>query len=117
MFLVLFRIDGLIEGILKIFDLKALSEKNRLLYHVFYQLFVDLLKIYQSYYLLVTVLLEKFSNISIIECKRTIIIYMNFIKINVEVRKIATSLIKKFKIKIDFHFYDVEPKVVDEMIQ
>lgn len=116
MFLILYRIDGLIECILKIFELKELSKKNRLLYHIFYQLFIDLLKIYQSYYLLVTVLLEKFNHISIIESKRTIIIYLNFVKINVEVRKIATSMIKKFNINIDFHFYEIDSKIVDDMI-
>jgi hypothetical protein len=44
--LIFSRIDGLIELILKIFEKKSYISNNELLSHIFYQLFVDLLKIY-----------------------------------------------------------------------
>ena len=45
-------------------------------------MFVDLLQIYESYYLLITVMLEKFGEMTLKDAKRAFIIYLNFIKIN-----------------------------------
>lgn len=74
---------------------------------------MDLLKIYQSYYLLVTVMLEKFTEMDLKDAKRAFLIYLNFIKVNKEIRKMATSVISEFNIKLKFHFYDVDTKVIE----
>ncbi len=58
-----------------------------------YLVFVDLLQIYQSYYLLISVMLEKFDEMNLKDAKRAFIIYLNFMKINKEIRKMASSII------------------------
>jgi hypothetical protein len=60
---------------------------------VIYLVFVDLLQIYQSYYLLISVMLEKFDEMNLKDAKRAFIIYLNFMKINKEIRKMASSII------------------------
>jgi hypothetical protein len=80
-----------------------------------YLLFVDLLQIYQPYYLLITVMLEKFEEMTLKDAKRAFIIYMNFIKINKEIRKMASSISLEFNINIGINFYDIDVKVVDAL--
>ena len=114
LFLIFSRIDGLIENILKVFEQKAYCQGYRLFHSVIYLLFVDLLKIYQSYYVLISVMLNKFAEMSTKDAKRAFIIYMNFIKINKEIRVMALSIMHEFKIKqLKVKFYDVDSEVVD----
>lgn len=107
------RIDGLIESILKVFEQKQYCQSIRVLQSVIYLVFVDLLQIYQSYYLLVTVMLEKFGEMKLSDAKRAFIIYLNFVKINKEIRKMASSVIQEFNIKIGITFYDIDTKVIE----
>jgi ANTH domain len=86
-----------------------------LLQSVIYLVFVDLLQIYQSYYVLITVMLEKFEEMSLKDAKRAFIIYLNFVKINKEIRKMASTIIADFHIKIDIAFYDIDTKVVEAL--
>lgn len=83
--------------------------------HIFYQLFVDLLKIYQSYYLLITVMLENYEKMSLMDKKRAIIIYLNFIQINKEIKKISLVIKEEFKINIEVIFYEIDQKLVDDL--
>jgi len=115
--LIFHRIDALIEGILKIFEHKNFCLSSRLLQSMVYQLFIDLLKIYQSYYLLVSYLLSIFNELSYNDMKRAWIIYSNFVKINKEIRIMAAIIIKQFDLKIEMTFYEVEAKVLDNMKQ
>lgn len=85
------------------------------MHNVIYLLFFDLLKIYQSYYLLVTVMLEKFDKMDLKDAKRAFIIYLNFIKINKEIRKMASCVILEFNIKLKIHFYDIDTKVIEAL--
>ena len=78
-------------------------------------LFVDLLKIYQSYYLLITVMLSKFDQMTLKDSKRAFIIYTNFIKVNKEIRKMANCIIHEFNIRLSIFFYDVDTSLVDAM--
>jgi hypothetical protein len=89
LFLVLSRIDGLIESILKVFEQKAYCHTYRLFHSIVYLLFVDLLKIYQSYYVLVSIMLDRFEEMNLQDAKRAFIVYLNFVKINKEIRKMA----------------------------
>jgi hypothetical protein len=82
---------------------------------VIYLVFVDLLQIYQSYYLLISIMLEKFDDMTLKDAKRAFIIYLNFIKINKEIRKMASSIIQEFHIKIDISFYDIDTKVIEAL--
>jgi predicted RNA-binding protein Jag len=87
----------------------------RILQSVIYLVFVDLLQIYQSYYLLISVMLEKFDEMTLKDAKRAFIIYLNFMKINKEIRKMASSIIQEFNIKIDISFYEIDTKVIEAL--
>ncbi len=87
----------------------------RILQSVIYLVFVDLLQIYQSYYLLISVMLEKFDGMTLKDAKRAFIIYLNFMKINKEIRKMASSIIQEFNIKIDISFYEIDTKVIEAL--
>lgn len=113
LFLIFSRIDGLIESILKVFEQKQYCQGIRVLQSVIYLVFVDLLQIYQSYYLLITVMLEKFGEMKLSDAKRAFIIYLNFVKINKEIRKMASSVCQEFNIKIGITFYDIDTKVIE----
>jgi hypothetical protein len=60
-------------------------------------------------------MLDKFEEMSLKDAKRAFIIYLNFVKINKEIRKMATSIIAEFHIKIDIAFYDIDTKVVEAL--
>lgn len=115
LFLIFSRIDGLIENILKIFEQKEYSQHHRLLHSVYYLLFMDLLKIYQSYYILVSVMLEKFEDMQLKDAKRAFIIYLNLVRVNKEIRKMATCILKEFNMNLDIYFYEVDTKMIESM--
>ncbi len=60
-------------------------------------------------------MLEKFEEMSLKDAKRAFIIYLNFIKINKEIRKMSSSIIQEFHIKIDITFYDIDTKVAEAL--
>ena len=74
---------------------------------------MDLLKIYQSYYVLVTVLLESFTDMKIIDKKRSYIIFNNFIHINSETKRISDTIIASQKVGLEIFFYEIDNKVVE----
>lgn len=82
---------------------------------VIYLVYVDLLQIYQSYYVLITVMLEKFEDMSLKDAKRAFIIYLNFVKIHKEIRKMSATISADFHIKIEISFYDIDTKVVEAL--
>lgn len=45
-------------------------------------------------------MLEKFNDMSLKDSKKAFIIYMNFMKINKEIRKMALCIIQEFNIKM-----------------
>lgn len=115
LFLVLSRIDGLMESVLKVFAQKTYCHNYRIFHNIIYSLFVDLLKIYQSYYVLVSVMLDKFEEMDLRDAKRAFIVYLNFIKINKEIRKMALSVLQEFNIKLDIYFFDIDTKVAEAL--
>lgn len=62
-------------------------------------------------------MLEKFQQMSLKDAKRAFIIFLNFVKINKEIRKMASSIISDFHIKIDIAFYEIDTKVVEALKQ
>jgi hypothetical protein len=60
-------------------------------------------------------MMDKFEDMSLKDAKRAFIIYLNFVKINKEIRKMASSIIAEFHIKIDIAFYDIDTKVVEAL--
>ena len=62
-------------------------------------------------------MLDKFDDMSIKDAKRAFIIYINFVKINKEIRKMASTIIQDFTIKLDIVFYDVDTKIIKALEQ
>ena len=60
-------------------------------------------------------MLEKFDEMTLKDAKRAFIIYLNFMKINKEIRKMASSIIQEFNIKIDISFYEIDTKVIEAL--
>ena len=60
-------------------------------------------------------MLQKFDEMNLKDAKRAFIIYMNFIKINQEIRKMASSIILEFNINIGINFYDVDVRVMEAL--
>jgi len=60
-------------------------------------------------------MLEKFEEMSEKDAKRAFIIYMNFIKVNKEIRKMATCILQEFNIQLKMYFYEVDTKLVEAM--
>lgn len=62
-------------------------------------------------------MLSRINDMSIGDCKRSYIIYTNFVRINKEVRQMAACVVSLFEIqrqsKIKIDFYDVDPKMFD----
>ena len=52
---------------------------------------------------------------SLKDAKRAFIIYMNFIKINQEIRKMASSILLEFNITIGVNFYDIDTRVIEAL--
>jgi len=60
-------------------------------------------------------MLEKFNDMSLKDSKKAFIIYMNFMKINKEIRKMALCIIQEFNIKMGIQFYEIDVKVVEAL--
>jgi len=49
------------------------------------------------------------------DAKRAFIIYLSFIKINREIRKMAAVIISEFNIKLELVFYEIDTKVAEAL--
>ena len=68
------------------FQQRNFCKKYRIFQNIIFLVFIDLGKIYQSYYLLITTMLGKIETMDVINCKRSYLAYSNFVRINKEVR-------------------------------
>ena len=70
----------------RLFEERNICKRHRLFQNIIFLVFIDLGKIYQSYYLLVTTMLGGIGEMSLQDCKRCYLAYTNFVRINKEVR-------------------------------
>lgn len=78
------------------FKERNFCKKYRLFQHIIFLMFIDLGKIYQSYYLLISAMLGKVTEMSVLDCKRSCLAYNNFLRINKEVRQMAACVMSLF---------------------
>lgn len=95
--------------------MKSYCHKHRLFQQVVYQMFVDLIRIYQAYYLMISRILERFDDMHLRDAKRAFIIYNNFTRINKEIRSMAQWITTDLKYNLKIDFYDVDFGVVKSM--
>ena len=96
LFTIFNKIDQLIEQILKMLEERSFCKKYRIFLNIIFLLFIDLGKIYQSYYLLISTMLGYISDMDVIDCKRSYLAYSNFVRINKEVRQMAACVMGMF---------------------
>jgi hypothetical protein len=60
-------------------------------------------------------MLEKFDDMNIKDAKRAFIIYLNFVRVNKEIRKMATCILQEFSIDLDIYFYDIDTRIVEAL--
>jgi hypothetical protein len=60
-------------------------------------------------------MLERFDEMQIKDAKRAFIIYLNFMKVNKEIRKMANCILQEFNINLNILFYDVDTKLIEAM--
>mmetsp|Transcript_6136 Transcript_6136/g.9852 ORF Transcript_6136/g.9852 Transcript_6136/m.9852 type:complete len:81 (-) Transcript_6136:2529-2771(-) len=78
------------------FEQRNFCKRYRIFQNIIFLVFIDLGKIYQSYYLLITTMLGKITLMEGIDCKRAYLAYSNFVKINKEVRHMAACVVGIF---------------------
>lgn len=96
LFTIFNKIDQLIEQIFKMFEERNFCQKYRIFQNIIFLLFIDLGKIYQSYYLLITTMLGYIDEMDVIDCKRAYLAYSNFSRINKEVKQMAACVVSLF---------------------
>ena len=78
------------------FEERNFCQKYRIFQNIIFLLFIDLGKIYQSYYLLITTMLGYIDEMDVIDCKRAYLAYSNFSRINKEVKQMAACVVSLF---------------------
>lgn len=96
LFQIFCKIDQLIETIFKMFEERSFCKRYRIFQNIIFLLFIDLGKIYQCYYLLITTMLGHIEEMDVTDCKRSYLAYSNFVRINKEVRQMAACVIGMF---------------------
>ena len=80
-----------------LFEERNFCQKYRIFQNIIFLVFIDLGKIYQSYYLLITTMLGWIADMEVQDCKRSYLAYTNFVRINKEVRQMAACVINLFE--------------------
>lgn len=104
----------------RLFEERNFCKKYRIFENITFLTFVDLGKIYQSYYLLVTTMLGKIHEMSLQDCKRCYLAYTNFVRINKEVRAMAACVLSLFEgqkqSEMQIDFFDVDASIFDHLM-
>ena len=92
LFLVYDEFDKFITIIFQIFENKDSCRKSRLYQNFIYMLFLDLIKIYNVFYIMVTEILDRFKRMKHKEMERSYEIYKAFLGFTENVKKEANSI-------------------------
>lgn len=88
----------MITQIFNIFEHQNFCKRTRLFSNVVYLIFIDLLQIYKVFYVLVTEILERFSEMSVEYAKKAFVVYQNFVNLT----KVMKTKADKIMIEFDF---------------
>ena len=92
LFLVYDEFDKFITLIFQVFENKDVCRKSRLYQNFIYMLFLDLIKIYNVFYIMVTEILDRFKRMSHKDMERSYQIYKAFLGFTENVKKEANSI-------------------------
>ena len=71
-------LDRFIKQILKLFESKEFCTKTRLFQNFIYMLFLDLIKIYNVFYIMITQILDRFKKMTLSDMEKALLIYKVF---------------------------------------
>lgn len=108
--------DALITEIFTIFEHQNFCKRTRLFSNIVYLLFQDLLQIYKVFYMLITEILERFSELSIDQAKKSFIAYQNFVNLTDIMKGKADFIMKEFGFTMKLpQYYTPEASLVDTL--
>lgn len=108
--------DALLTQIFNIFEHQNFCKRTRLFSNVIYLLFQDLLQIYKVFYVLVTEILERFSEMSIDQAKKAFVVYQNFVSLTNVMRGKADKIMLEFGFTIKLpQYYTPDASLVNTL--
>ncbi len=79
-------------------------------------LFKDLIKVYKVYYIHITEILERFSNLGQEDAQKAFIMYQNFVNLTEGIKTKANKLVYTFNFPIQLpDFYNPEKGLIDTL--
>ena len=91
-FLVYEEFDKFITIIFQVFENKEICRKSRLYQNFIYMMFLDLIKIYNVFYIMVTEILDRFKRMNMRDMERAYEIYKAFLGFTENVKREANSI-------------------------
>lgn len=108
--------DALITQIFNIFEHQNFCKRTRLLSNVIYLIFMDLLQIYKVFYVLITEILERFSEMSIEYAKKSFVVYQNFVNLTKVMKTKADKIMMEFEFSIKLpQYYTPDASLVETL--
>eukprot|EP00347_Sterkiella_histriomuscorum_P001591 403371440 len=108
--------DALISEIFAIFEHQNFAKRTRLLSNVIYLLFQDLIQIYKVFYVLVTEILERFTDLQIDLAKKAFVVYQNFVNLTQTMRSKCNFIMAEFNFTVKLpEFYQPDPVLVQTL--
>ena len=91
------QFDALISQIFNFLEFQHFCQKTRLWSHVVLHLLLDLLKIYQVFYVLISEVLERFPNLGIDQANKVLVMYFNFNNFTKALKDKAPAIMRLFE--------------------
>ena len=115
-FLVYEQFDKFITFIMNMFENREFCKKTRLFQNFVYMLFLDLIKIYNVFYIMTTEILDRFKRMSHKEMEKAFAMYKNFINFTTSVKKEANTIPLHFGFVFKApNYYTPDPKLENSL--
>ena len=109
-------LDALITEIFNIFEHQNFCKRTRLFSDVVFLIFQDLLQIYKVFYVLVTEILERFTELSVDYAKKAFVVYQNFVSLTGIMKSKADFIMVEFDFNIKLpQYYTPDPSLVQNL--
>lgn len=109
--------DALITQIFAIFEHQNFCKRTRLLSNVIYLIFQDLIQIYKVFYVLVTEILERFSDLTYDQANKCFVVYQNFVNLTSIMKTKAEFIMREFDFNIKLPQYYTPDSVLVETLR
>jgi len=111
LFIVYDQFNKFITQIFSIFENKEFCKKARLFQNFVYMLFLDLIKIYNVFQIMMAEILDRFKKMSLKDMEKSFGIYKSFLKFTENVKKEANVIPLHFGFVFKAPNYQLDPKL------